>query len=319
MSRARREPAARRRDILTPEGVRLTVTIADVATRAAAALIDALFVVVTFGVLLFAFAFLGLAAGPAVVALAALAVFLGRILYFPLFELHRNGRTPGKSRLGLRVIGRNGAPLDGRAVLARNAVREVEFWLPLTYLVTASEPDFWAYAATLGWLGCVAAVPLMNRERMRGGDILAGTWVIEEPAATLHRDLLAHDASPASAAPPFAAEAGGPAVAAEARQAAPEFTAAQLDAYGAKELEVLADVLFDLDNREEAARKAGIVAAAIRAKIGYAGPPTDDRAFLAAYYRAARAKMESDAQWGRLKSDKHARRDPRSRPPPPTG
>ena len=77
---------------------------------------------------------------------------------------------------------------------------------------------------------------------------------------------------------------------------------------------MLADLLLTDGVGFDAARKIATVARTIRAKIGYDGPLTDDRAFLAAYYRAARAKMETDAQWGRLKADKHdtRNRDPRA-------
>jgi hypothetical protein len=50
------------------------------------------------------------------------------------------------------------------------------------------------------------------------------------------------------------------------------------------------------------------VAAAIAKKIDhdrmYGNELIDDAEFLEAYYRAARAKMEKDAQWGRLRQDK---------------
>lgn len=295
----------RQRDILTPEGVRLTVTFADVSDRAAAALLDALAILIVFVVAAIALSIIGLGGSGA--ALAGLVAFFGRLLYFPLFELHWGGRTPGKKLLGLRVIGRHGAPLEARAIMVRNLVREVEMWLPLTFLLAASERDPWSYAATAGWLVCVAAIPLLNRERMRGGDLLAGTWVIREPKPILHQDLLAAAARPANGGPSTAA-AGWPSAAASV------FTAAQLDAYGAKELNVLAELLHASQETVDAADKARAVAETIRKKIGYQGPLKDDRAFLTAYYRAARAKMETDAQWGRLKSDKHDRRTSPGRP-----
>ena len=302
MSRTGQADERRQRDILTPEGVRLTVSFADFSDRAAAALLDALAILTVFVVAFIALWLIGL--GGSVDALAGLVAFFGRLLYFPLFELHWGGRTPGKRLLGLRVIGRHGAPLEARAIMARNLVREVEMWLPLTFLLAAQERDFWSYAATAGWSVCVAAIPLLNQERMRGGDLLAGTWVIREPTPILHQDLLAATAGSAASEPPTA-EAG------VANAPAPSHvSAAQLDAYGAKELNVLAELLHAGDEVFEAKDKARAVAEMIRNKIGYQGPLKDDRAFLAAYYRAARAKMATDAQWGRLTSAKHDSRAP---------
>ena len=43
------------------------------------------------------------------------------------------GATPGKRMLGLRVVARDGARLTGGAVIARNAMREIEVFLPLSF------------------------------------------------------------------------------------------------------------------------------------------------------------------------------------------
>ena len=87
------------------------------------------------------------------------------------------------------------------------------------------------------------------------------------------------------------------------------FTPAQLDAYGASELNTLADLLYaDGPGLDE---KFAAVANAISKKIDHDRVAGDealsDKAFLEAYYRAARAKMETDAQWGRLRQNKFDR------------
>jgi len=46
------------------------------------------------------------------------------------------------------------------------------------------------------------------------------------------------------------------------------------------------------------------VAARIRAKIGMAGDKTPDAAFLQAYYKALRARLETRMLFGRRKRDK---------------
>ena len=54
--------------------------------------------------------------------------------WFTLFEMGGRGATPGKRLLGLRVVARDGARLTGGAVIARNAMREIEVFLPLSFL-----------------------------------------------------------------------------------------------------------------------------------------------------------------------------------------
>lgn len=330
------KPQAKQRDIITPEGVRLTVTIADYSTRMAAALIDALFVVGAIIVVALLAIFADMRSS-VVWSYVGFFAFLARVLYFPWFELILNGRTPGKRSVGIRVIGRNGAPLTAAAVLARNLAREVEMWLPLTFALLSGDGDPLVTLLTLAWVLCFAAIPLFSVERMRAGDVLAGTWVVVDPKPSLVRDLL--DDSPAPAkAPPIAVPpiAASPVTTTENEGAtpmplevappvpvelAPEpelavvFTPTQLDAYGEAELNTLADLLYadgpGLDEKFQA------VAEAIAKKIDHDRMAGDElienKAFLEAYYRAARAKMETDAQWGRLRQNKFDRDRDRNR------
>ena len=319
------EPAklqSKQRDIITPEGVRLTVTIADYSTRMAAALIDALFVVGAIIVVALLAIFADMRSS-VVWSYVGFFAFLARVLYFPWFELILNGRTPGKRSVGIRVIGRNGAPLTAAAVLARNLAREVEMWLPLTFALLSGDGDPLVTLLTLAWVLCFAAIPLFSAERMRAGDVLAGTWVVVDPKPSLVRDLLDDSPVPAKA-PPIAV---APVATTENEGAAPKplevappvsvelapdpelavvFTPTQLDAYGEAELNTLADLLYadgpGLDEKFQA------VAEAIARKIDHdrisGDEQLENKAFLEAYYRAARAKMETDAQWGRLRQNK---------------
>lgn len=276
----------RPRDIVTPDGVALTVRIADLGARLGAALLDLSIILISvaalsiFGLLIFG------SSAEWIFEVALLAMFLGRVFYFPYFEMSWGGRTPGKLAMGLRVIDRNGAGLTGEAVLARNLVREVEFFLPLTTALT--QPDLtgnvWANLAGYGFIFLVIALPLLNRERMRGGDVLAGTWVVYEEKASLIPDLAKRT------------------VAAEGYS----FTDAQLRAYGLKELETLAAVLRDRSAKAPELRRK--VAATIQRKIGYdAAPGEKADAFLAAFYAALRGALERrKAATGYAPADKHA-------------
>lgn len=58
--------------------------------------------------------------------------FVVFFFYHLIFEFAWNGQTPGKRRMGLRVIQANGLPLTTSGLLIRNFVRLVDF-LPLFY------------------------------------------------------------------------------------------------------------------------------------------------------------------------------------------
>jgi hypothetical protein len=130
-----------------------------------------------------------------------------------------------------------------------------------------------------GWTLVFLLFPFFNRDRLRIGDLLAGTWVINAPKRKLGLDLVSD----------------------EPRQAEHGFTPAQLDAYGIYELQTLEQVLRD---RQPRAMEA--VAVTIRRKIG-AWDGRDDAEFLSAYYEAARAHMERGLLFGRRREHKHDR------------
>src|SRR3569623_1849241 len=110
----------RQRAIVTPEGVPLVVELADRGSRAAAFIIDLVFII-----LIMVAAGIGLALSEKALdiwafVIAVLGFFLLRIFYFPVTELFFRGATPGKRLLGLRVIDRHGGPLKPEAVVVRN-------------------------------------------------------------------------------------------------------------------------------------------------------------------------------------------------------
>ena len=130
------------------------------------------------------------------------------------------------------------------------------------------------------WAAIFALFPLFNRDRLRLGDLVGGTWVVRNPRRKLTRDM-ADDGS--------------------ARLNRFDFTPAQIDAYGAKELHILEDVL-RLRNR----RVMRSVAERIAAKIGFPHTPfDDDYDFLSAYYAALRGRLESRLLMGVRRRDKH--------------
>ncbi|HEY3696837.1 RDD family protein [Phenylobacterium sp.] len=282
MSRGQRQsPPDAARAFVTPEGVDLRLRVGEAGARASAFLID----IAILGGLLIALSLLALGAAWAsrlrglemVGVVWILGAFLLRNFYFIGFELRPGAATPGKRAMGLRVIARDGGRLTADAVFARNAMRELEVFLPATFLFArGSGVDGWLVLLGATWSSVFLLFPLFNRDRLRLGDLAAGTLVIQAPKKKLPPDL---SASPA-----------GDLV----------FTRAQLDAYGVKELHVLEDVLRLGDRRTMAA-----VSQRIRNKIGWTAPLEGaDQAFLAAYYAGLRGRLESRLLFGHRRKDK---------------
>lgn len=276
-----------RRNIVSPEGVPLDIRVAGCGERMTAFALDMLFMGATVFVLylllvpLF-FSGSGLAVGMTVILFAA---FIVRNLYFLHFELAWQGRTPGKRICGLRVISRKGGELAPSAIIARNLTREVEFFLPLSLLLSMKIGGGSAGSlALLGWVLCLGALPLFNRDHLRAGDLLGGTMVISMPRRVLLDDLSEGRASP---------EASGYV-----------FTGEHLSVYGALELQVLEELL---RRPEKSARRSLEEACAkIRRKIGWRDevPPREVRRFLTAFYAAQRAELERGQLMGKRKADK---------------
>jgi len=273
------------RELVTPEGVDLRLRVGAYTERFAALLLDFLIlggVLVTVTILLLILAGATKVAwtGQAIPIVWMLGMFIGRNFYFFWFEAQPPAATPGKRALGLRVVAADGGRLTADAVFVRNAMRELEVFLPLTFLFSQGQ-GVDAVLIGLGaiWSGVFVVFPLFNRDRRRLGDIAAGTIVVKAPRRLLQPDLADTERM----------ASGGLA-----------FSGAQLDAYGIRELHVLEDVIRAGDRKAMAE-----VAARIRGKIGWDGPADiPDRTFLNAYYAALRGRLESRLLFGRRRKDK---------------
>ena len=284
MSLAEPIPPELRRALVTPEGVDLRLGLASAGQRAGAFLLDAAFIGGGMAVMTLACVLIGFALHQRsvqwVVVLWLLGFFLLRNAWFLGFELGPRAATPGKRAFGLRVASRQGGRLTTDAVFARNAMREIEVFLPLSFLgASAGGVDALVVLLGLLWTGVFVFFPLFNRDRLRVGDLVAGTWVVLQPSRRLAADL----AADASAGARFA------------------FTPEQVEAYGVAELQVLEEVLRASDRRA-----MRVVADRIRTKLGWLrGAEETDRAFLDAYYAALRTRLEADLLRGRRRRDKH--------------
>ena len=275
-----------RREIITPEGVPLTVELAEYSERAIALVIDLVILLIAGLVILFASTFLVFEGMSAVIVIAVLLLilFFLRNVYFIHFELTGRGATPGKRIVGIRVTDRRGGPLRASAGIARNLTREIEVFIPAGILMSVpgggASGIQWGYLLVVGWLICFAALMFFNRDRMRAGDLIAGTMVIALPHRRLLTDLV------------------------ETR-ARFVFADHQLRAYGARELQVLEDLLrrADATNSPDVLRE---VCGRICRKINWTEEvaAADTALFLRDFYTAQRAFLEREQLFGRRRADK---------------
>jgi len=269
--------------LLTPEGVPLRIELADPGERIAAFLADVCFSFVAALLVILCGVGLGAAGLGFTLPVVVLLGFAIRTGYFLFFELRWAGATPGKRLMGLRVIDRRGGALRPGAVLARNLMRQAEFFFPLELLLI-TQGWLWSpgqAAINLAWIGAMIAVALGSRDRQRLGDLIGGTIVIALPQRLLLEDL--------------------------ARETQVfQFSDEQLQVYGVKELQVLEDVLRRPYNAETRRLKEE-VRDRIRRRIGWWDRNVsvhETEVFLRDFYTAQRALLERRKNLGREKRDK---------------
>jgi len=183
--------------IETPEHIQVRYTLAGPLSRAAAYGLDFIFSLVAtaaaIGAVLLFFSLVSLTVWPHLpwsdtgdlnswaFAASSLAVFAARGCYYVYFEVRRNGQTPGKALLGLRVMREGGYPITLAHSAIRNILRFVDM-LPALYAVGV-------------------LVLLGNRKRQRLGDLAAGTVVVRLTAHMEQAESLTLSEEDASAAP----------------------------------------------------------------------------------------------------------------------
>ncbi len=156
-----------RRYIDTPEGIAISISVAGPVTRALAWTIDFLIRLGIYFILSMIFSTMGKFG----MGLLMISIFVMEWFYPVLFEVLREGATPGKKAMGLVVVHDDATPVGWSASMVRNLLRTVDF-LPLFY-----------------GFGIISI--LLSKDFKRMGDIVAGTLVIykqkkhETPAVEL--------------------------------------------------------------------------------------------------------------------------------------
>lgn len=286
--RLREQLVKRNRTLVTPEGATLNLKISTFGERFGAFILDIGLQFILMFAIIWAIATIAGAfdrqgwqiAG----AVAQVLIFFVRNFYFIFFEIGRKAATPGKRALGLRVADRQGGRLTANAVIARNFLRELEFFLPLTILFSFGLDGVaaWINWLLLLWCAIFVLFPFFNRDKLRIGDLVAGTMVIHAPKVQLLQDI-------ASVTP--MSNANDKIL----------FSTEQLDIYGIHELHVLEDVL-----RQSTDDIKQNVANRIAKKIGHT-PQAGETAltFLEAYYAGLRRRLEQRMLFGERKEDKY--------------
>jgi uncharacterized membrane protein SpoIIM required for sporulation/uncharacterized RDD family membrane protein YckC len=154
-------------DVETPEHVAIGYELADLGSRFTALLIDwCLIVISTIGLWLGVLAFAGLLGlDSAVLGIGlGLTILAGFVLmwgYFVFFEGLRDGQTPGKRRMGIRVVHDGGYPVTVRGAAVRNLMRLIDI---------QPVPSF-----AVGGLAM-----MLHPQTKRLGDLAAGTVVVRD-------------------------------------------------------------------------------------------------------------------------------------------
>ncbi|MBB3034815.1 RDD family protein [Alteriqipengyuania lutimaris] len=286
----------RLRQVITPEGVPLRIVLATRGARLLALVLDYAIIFATVLAVAIALILIGInlgtleqldnGPGEFLIVIFFIAMFVLLNGYFIFFEMGPRGATPGKRLVGIRVAarpqGQAGERLTAEAIIARNLLRQIEIFLPLTFFQSAGDGGAAWIAGSL-WFATFMLFPFFNRDALRAGDVVAGTWVVVAPRRKLADVLSLASAQDSAATPVY------------------RFGPEELTVYGEYELQSLERVLRDGDEATLAAVHRAIVR-----KIGWEAGSGDERAFLEAFYTALRAKLEGDLRFGQRKADKHS-------------
>ncbi len=144
------------RPVETPEGIELALRVAGPTVRALAWAID-FSIRIIFYILL---SFILTNFGNFGIGLLLISIFFLEWFYPVLFEVYKQGATPGKRKMKIKVLHESGTPVNWSASMIRNLLRAVDF-LPFLY-------------------GFGLMTMLINNDFKRIGDLAAGTVVVYE-------------------------------------------------------------------------------------------------------------------------------------------
>ncbi|RKZ55904.1 MAG: RDD family protein [Candidatus Parabeggiatoa sp. nov. 2] len=160
------------RPVETPEGIELALRVAGPVVRALAWAMDfciRAFIYTILFYLLFLFGKLG-------IGLWLVYIFIIEWFYPVLFEVYKQGATPGKRAMKIKVLHELGTPVDWSTSMIRNLLLTVDF-LPFLY-------------------GFGLLSMLINKDFKRIGDLAAGTVVVYEEEMLIKKKISLPDEAP---------------------------------------------------------------------------------------------------------------------------
>ncbi len=151
----------------TPEGIDLQSEVVGLVPRALAYTVDMLIRIA----IMFVISIVAAATGEAGGGILLIVYFVLEWWYAVLFEVFKNGQTPGKKSFNIKVVNEDLTPVTFSASLIRNLLRTADFF-PFFYVV-----------------GSVSICVTQRFQRL--GDLAAGTLVIyadkeQHDSSTLH-------------------------------------------------------------------------------------------------------------------------------------
>jgi uncharacterized RDD family membrane protein YckC len=160
--------------IETPEQIDLGLELAGPGSRATAQILDWLVKIAVLAIVVMVTAIFLAIVGRSIdgavqyilMAGVGLVMFVFLVGYDIYYEGCRNGQTPGKKQVGIRVVRAGGGPIDVRAAAIRNIVGLADF-LPFAYLAGG-------------------VLMMLNKHAQRLGDLAAETIVIREREEAVH-------------------------------------------------------------------------------------------------------------------------------------
>ena len=268
---------------IPPEGVPISLELASLGARIGAVFLDLVITWTCLGLIMGLVLWLHLLSNSGLLALLVILAFFVGIPYFVLSELIWHGRTLGKRIVGIRVVSADGRTLAPYQIVARNLLKQAEFFAPISALFGLKGAEWPVIIIVVAWTVVVAVYPMINKRKQRLGDVVAGTLVIVKPKAVLLQDL-----------------------AVQAPQAKFIFDQTQLDVYGRYELQTLEAILRDYRAMQSQRTELVTVAQTIAKRINFTDPgiTADPQRFLTDFYRAQREKLESRQLFGDRREDK---------------
>ncbi len=162
--------------VVTPENIAFEYRLAGPFLRLGAFAIDRLIVLAFLAALALVMAFIPVVQS-LILPVLILSWFITMWFYGGLFETYWNGSTPGKSAMGIRVIGLEGRPINAMQAIVRNVLRYADV-MPLVPASLFVGVQGGSLPVPIGAIGLLAMMFTHNYRRL--GDLVCGTMVVVE-------------------------------------------------------------------------------------------------------------------------------------------